>query len=44
MPRARHWQLDPYFQTKAIGIATEEECHQQTRAFATAHNCYLVGT
>ena len=29
MPRARHWQLDPYFRTKASGIATEEECHLQ---------------
>ena len=23
-PRTRHWQLDPYFRTKASGIATEE--------------------
>ena len=31
MPRARHWQLDPYFRTKASGIATEEEC-QSTKS------------
>ena len=34
MPRARHWQLDPYFQTKASGIVTEEECHKETSAEA----------
>ena len=32
MPRARHWQLDPYIRTKASGIATEEECQQETHA------------
>ena len=42
MPRARHWQLDPYFRTKASGIATEEECQLRTRAGGAT--CATKGT
>jgi hypothetical protein len=34
MPRAHHWQFDPYFRTKASGIATEEECQCRSRTLA----------